>query len=155
MTIKNNSERSTALVKQVEELAYHLVIMRKMQDKADSQLIESLGKLSMQELNILNAIGDLEPCIMSDIAKRALLSLSSVTVIVDKLVKSKLVQRVRSEQDRRVVHGHLTEEGKRIYLIQLEHMQSLLNKILSVLTEDERDTFLNLFRKISAGVTNQ
>ncbi len=149
MTINNKISQQHTLDQHVQELAHHLLLLRKMQDKADTELLSSLGKLSMQELNILNIIGDTEPCIMSDIAKRAVLSLSSVTVIVDKLVKSKLVQRVRSEEDRRIVRGSLTEDGRKIYQVQIKHMQDVLSKMLNVLTSEERESFLHIFQKIT------
>jgi DNA-binding MarR family transcriptional regulator len=148
--MNTDSNLDHSLEQHVQELAHHLFLLRKMQAKADAELLVSLGKLSIQELNILNIIGESEPCIMSDIAKRAVLSLSSVTVIVDKLVKSKLVQRVRSEEDRRIVRGSLTPEGKQIYQVQIQHMQSVLSKMLNVLTTQEQKDFLSIFQKITS-----
>lgn len=139
----------TQLNQRIQELAHCLLVFRKMQDKAGTELVASLGNLSSQELNLINIIGDTEPCIMSDIAKQAMLSLSSITVIVDKLVKTKLVKRVRSEEDRRVVRGSLTEEGKKIYLIQIEHMHGILRKALNVLPIEEQENFLKIFQKIT------
>lgn len=149
--LNNTSSKTpeTQLDQRVQELARYLLLLRKMQDKTGAELIASLGSLSMQELNVLNIIGDTEPCIMSDIAKQAVLSLSSVTVIVDKLVKAKLVKRIRSEEDRRVVRGSLTDEGKKIYHIQIDHMHGVLRKILNLLAIEEQESFLKIFQKIT------
>jgi DNA-binding MarR family transcriptional regulator len=137
----------------VQKLAQYLIALRKMQDKTDAVLLQSLGNVSIQELNVLNIIGDNEPCIMSEIARQAALSLSSVTVIVEKLVKKKLVKRVRSDEDRRIVRGSLTEEGKKIHLAQIEHMHAVLRKILNALTVDEQENFLHIFHKITISLT--
>lgn len=145
--LKNRDQHSSE--HRVQELARYFLLLRKIQDSSSAEFIASLGGLSLQELNVLNIIGDNEPCIMSDIAKQAALSLSSVTVIVDKLVKTKLVQRVRSEKDRRVVHGNLTEEGRKIYQIQIEHMHEIIRRLLNPLSADEQDSFLNIFQKIT------
>ncbi len=145
----SQSSNTPLIDKRVEELAHYLLILRKMQDKSGAEILASLGNLSVQELNVLNIIGDTEPCIMSDIAKQASLSLSSVTVIVDKLVKAKLVQRVRSEEDRRIVRGSLTAEGKKIYQLQIQHMHGVLRHILNLLTDEEQGNFLNIFQKIT------
>lgn len=48
---------------------------------------------------------------MSDLADRALLSPSGLTRMVDRLVRSGLVERVRATGDARSVHAHLTDEG--------------------------------------------
>lgn len=138
-----------ALNKRIAVLGQTLLVLRKVQDKTSADFVASLGGLSLQELNVINIIGENEPCIMRDIAKHANLSLSNITVLVDKLVKAKLVQRIRSEEDRRVVSGSLTEEGKKIYFIQVEHLHSIIHKMLSALEENEQDQFLNLFQKIT------
>ncbi|MDR3492224.1 MAG: MarR family transcriptional regulator [Gammaproteobacteria bacterium] len=149
MNTKDDKETKNSLEDHVQELAQHLLLLRKMQDQAGAELLSSLGNLSMQELNILNIIGDTDKCTMSDIAKRASLSLSSVTVIVDKLVKGDLVERVRSEQDRRIVWGRLTEAGYKIYLVQIKHMHDVLIKMLGSLLPEERISFLTVFKKIT------
>ncbi|GEM_PF-1862699 len=148
MNTKLDADKKNSLEQHVQELAQHLLLLRKMQDNAGAELLSSLGNLSMQELNILNIIGDMEKCTMTDIAKRASLSLSSVTVIVDKLVKGKLVERIRSEEDRRIVWGGLTPEGYKIYLVQIKHMHGVLSKMLGPLLPEERASFLKVFKKI-------
>jgi DNA-binding MarR family transcriptional regulator len=140
---------STELNQQVEEFGRYLLLLRKMQDKSGAEFLRSLGNLSMQELNILNAIGDHESCTMSDIAKQVSLSLSSVTVIADKLVKAKLVERIRSEEDRRIVRGTLTAEGKKIYHLQIHHLHDVLKKMLGMLSEEERKNLLTIFNKFT------
>lgn len=145
----NQTPEVATFDKRVQELAHYLLLIRKMQDKTGGEFLSSLGNLSMQELNVINIIGDNDPSTMSDIAKNASLSLSSVTGIVDKLVKAKLVKRIRSEEDRRIVQGSLTPEGNQIYLVQIEHMHQVLRTILNMLTDEEQENFLKLFHKIS------
>lgn len=145
----NQTPKFKTLDERVQELSRYLLLLRKMQDKSGGELLSSLGNLSMQELNVINIIGDNDPSTMSDIAKNASLSLSSVTGIVDKLVKAKLVKRIRSEEDRRIVQGSLTPEGKQIYQNQIEHMHQVLRAILNMLTDEEQEHFLKLFHKIA------
>lgn len=149
MFIENSNNDKKPIEQHVQELAKYLLLLRKIQDKSQADFLASLSSLSMQELNVLNIIGDNEPCIMSDIAKTAVLSLSSVTGIVDKLVKSKLVKRIRSEHDRRIVQGVLTADGKKIYEIQIKHMHEVLHRILSLLNENEQRVFIGIFQKIT------
>jgi len=146
---KINEITPASLEERVQQFAQTLLLFRKMQDKTESEFLASLGSLSMQELNVLNIIGDNEPCIMSDIAKQAALSLSSVTVIVDKLVKAKLVTRIRKEEDRRVVYGALTTEGKKIHQIQISHMHDVIRRLLTLLSDAEQQVFLQLFEKMT------
>ncbi|MEO8402244.1 MAG: MarR family transcriptional regulator [Gammaproteobacteria bacterium] len=133
----------------IQQLAQYFILLRKLQDKSGAELLISLGNLNMQELNVINIIGDNEPCTMSEIAKQAMLSMSSITVIVDKLVKAKLVQRIRSEEDRRIVLGALTPEGKKIHQVQIKHMHEVIRKLLSVLSDDEQENMLKIFHKFT------
>lgn len=136
----------------VKSLANSLLLLRKIQDSTQAEFVKSLGGLSMQELNVLNTIGDNKSCIMSDIAKNLSLSLSSVTVIVEKLVKSGLVERVRSEEDRRIVYGKLTSEGAKIYQSQIDFLYSMLNKILEKLSLEEQSSLTRVVQKIAASL---
>jgi DNA-binding MarR family transcriptional regulator len=141
------------LNERVKKLTAYLLAFRKLQDQSDSAFLASLGGLNLPQLNVLNAIGDTEPCTMGDIAKRVSLSLSSVTLIVDKLVKLKLVVRVRSKTDRRIVYAKLTPEGQQIYQVQIEHLDLIGNKLLSALTSVEQDTLLQLLHKLTTPTT--
>lgn len=147
--IQNPDTHQPTIESRVQELAKYMLLLRKVQDQSAADLLSSLSGLSMQEVNVINIIGDNQPCIMSEIAKQASLSLSSVTGIVDKLVKAKLVKRVRSEEDRRIVRGSLTSEGEQIYQLQIKHMHGVLQKILSMLSDEEQETFVNIFKKIT------
>ncbi len=145
--IKADDQKST-FDERIEKFAQYLLLLRKSQDKKDSEFIAALGKLSLQELNVLNIIGDSESCIMRDVAKQASLSLSSITVIVDKLVKAKLALRLRNEDDRRIVYATLTAEGKKIYHHQIRHVHEVLRKMLEGLTTEEQESLLKILQKI-------
>lgn len=149
MMTKPAKKINSSFEERVNELGQYLILFRTIQNQSDAKFLHSLGGLSMQELNVLNIIGDGKLTIMSEIAKRASLSLSSVTVIVEKLVKAKLVERIRSEEDRRIVKGVLTAEGNKIYQLQIKHMHSVLHNVLNTLSSKEQVVFLELFKKIT------
>lgn len=132
----------------VTQLAGSLIALRRLQDEADMAFLSSVGGLSIQQLNILNIVGDREPCTMSEIAKQARLSLSSITAVVDKMVKIKLVDRYRSEEDRRIVYAKLTDEGKRIYEIQIQHIHAVVRKLLQTLKNEEQSQLINIIQKL-------
>jgi len=149
MSEKLQERRGGSLEGRIQQFAQYLLVLRKIQDKTGAEFLASLGNLSMQELNVLNTIGEIEPCVMGEIAKQTALSTSSVTVIVDKLVKAKLVQRVRDEGDRRVVYGSLTPEGKKIYQRQIEHVHQVIRQLFSLLTVEEQASLLSIFHKLT------
>ena len=87
---------------------------------------------------------------MSEIANALQLTLSSVTALVDKLEAKTIVARQRSLEDRRIVRVSLTAEGRKLYDL-VEHAQRELSmSVLKVLSREEQDMLLGLFRKIAA-----
>jgi MarR family transcriptional regulator, organic hydroperoxide resistance regulator len=140
------------LEQQAQRMTSYMLAMRRMQDKTEMAFLASLGGLTLPQLNVLNVIGDNPVCTMGDIAKRVNLSLSSVTLIIEKLVKGKLVNRIRSETDRRIVYAELTLEGEKIYQIQIEHLNLVSHKMLSLLSTKEQAEFLAILQKLTVGL---
>ena len=105
--------------------------------------------LSTQEINVLRTVGRHEGCIMSGIAERIRLSLSSVTGLIDRLVEKKLVCRDRSREDRRVVQVELTDEGRELHTSVMESQVQFARGLLKTLSAEEQDALLSLFGKIS------
>jgi len=94
---------------------------------------------------ILRNYGSLK---MSEMAEKLHTSLSTVTGLIDRMVKSKYVERKRVETDRRLVKIHLTKQGKKI--IEELQRQKLrhFRVILSALSDRDREIYLRLMRKL-------
>jgi DNA-binding MarR family transcriptional regulator len=104
--------------------------------------------LSVQELRLVEHLGDSGPLKMSKLAEFLLLAVNSVTSTVDNLERKGLVRRQRSEEDRRVVHVEMTDNGGVVYRAARTEKIHLLRTMLAALNEDEQDIFMVLFRKI-------
>jgi len=107
------------------------------------------------EVKIIEILGKNGPMIMTEIAERALLSVSTVTSIMDSLVSKGLVQRERSEEDRRVVRVELTTDGKKVYQQVVDTHMRMVRGMLSSLNKSEQETLVSLFRKIAERIENE
>ena len=103
----------------------------------------------MQELRIVERLGDVGQSMMKELAEYMFLAVNSVTSLVDKLEEQGLVRRVRSSEDRRVVHVELTDAGRSAYRAAVAEKLSLLRLMLGGLDPAEQETFMALFRKIA------
>ncbi len=74
---------------------------------------------------------------IGDLSNKMFLAFSTTTDLVDRMEKNQLVQRVRNEQDRRVVQIHLLKEGERIIEEVIVKRQNYLREILSDFDEQE------------------
>jgi len=119
----------------------------------DKKLINIFSAFSPQEFHVMMTVGHMGNCIMSDIAAKLQLSLSSITGIVDKLEAKKVVQRSRSIEDRRIVQVVLTEEGNKVFQTAMEGHLEMVRSHLNALSLKEQDVFVALFQKIAAVIT--
>src|SRR5215471_14529552 len=70
------------------------------------------AELNMQELRVVEFLGNEGPRMMRELAEHLTVAVNSVTSIVDHLERKGLVRRQRSAEDRRVVRVELTDLGR-------------------------------------------
>ncbi|WP_417567681.1 MarR family winged helix-turn-helix transcriptional regulator [Marinobacter sp.] len=90
-----------------------LVALRRVIRATDlhSKRLSKHAGLTGPQLLIMRTIRALGEVTIGTIAEKVSLSQATVTTILDRLEHRKLVYRVRSTQDKRKVHAHLTDEG--------------------------------------------
>lgn len=88
---------------------------------------------------------------MSNLAQGMSVPMSTATGIVDRLVKKGLLERSRSEKDRRVVTVSLTDNGKALVEDLKINFHDLLDRVRSLLSKEEFETGLQLVRKVILG----
>ncbi|MEO4052039.1 MarR family transcriptional regulator [Solibacillus sp. CAU 1738] len=96
-------------------------------------------------LQWLHESGDMT---IGDLSTKMYLAFSTTTDLVDRMEKNELVQRVRDEQDRRVVRIHLLPEGERIIQEVIEKRQNYLRDILGHFDEIEGADLIRLLQKL-------
>lgn len=86
-------------------------------DIEERALITSEYKdISVNDMHIMEAIGIQESKNMSTVAKTMSVTVGTLTIAINHLVKKGYVERTRSEEDRRVVLVSLSEKGEKAYL---------------------------------------
>jgi DNA-binding MarR family transcriptional regulator len=109
--------------------------------------------LNPRELTIMTLLGKREELMMTELAAMIASPLSTVTRVVDSLVKKKLVQRERLERDRRIVIIRASEQGKLIHQDMQQQYLAGSYKMLQILTDQEREVFVGLVAKLAAGLS--
>lgn len=96
-------------------------------------------------LQWLLELGDMT---IGDLSNKMYLAFSTTTDLIDRMERSELVQRVRDEQDRRVVRIHLLAEGERIIEEVIDKRQQYLKEILGQFDEKEVANLSILLEKL-------
>lgn len=71
--------------------------------------------ISIKEMHTIDVIGKAPDVTPSQVSKELMVTLGTVTTSLNNLERKGYIERVRSEQDRRVVHLHLTKKGHLIH----------------------------------------
>ena len=137
-------EKSSELMVQVQE------IMRRYRRRQRDFVKEVDSDLNHREIDTLIRLGLDGECTMSQLAQEIVLSMSSATMIVDKLVQKKIVSREHSSADRRVVMIRLTPGGTETFKTIYDEFVRIGRTMLESLNEHEQDTLLHLYRKIAS-----
>lgn len=117
-------------------LIYYPLFYRKVKTSINEDKCLKYGKTDgyYQILGILMAWG---PSPISKIGKELYISKPNMTPLIDKLVNDKMVKRIRSEKDRRVVNIEITEEGKKFMVEAREVVEENIKQNLLNLDENE------------------
>ena len=100
-------------------------------------ITEEFRDISSNDMHIIEAIGLKEPKNMSTVAKSLAVTVGTLTIAINALVKKGYVHRVRSEKDRRVVLISLTEKGEKAYRHHEKFHDDMIQAVLKDLTEEE------------------
>jgi DNA-binding MarR family transcriptional regulator len=118
-------------------------------DLHSRQLTKSVG-LTAPQLLVLRAIRDLGAVAISRLSSEVSLSQATVTTILDRLEKRGLVDRRRSEQDKRVVHALLTDAGRAVVESAPTPLQEAFSVRFEQLEAWEQSLILSALQRVAA-----
>ena len=113
--------------------------------------------LSISEIHMLEAVGkgkDRRRTI-SELAEVLNITLPSVTVAINKLMKKGYVEKVRGEEDGRIVYVSLTRQGRRIDSAHRYFHESMVRSIIRDMTESEMQAVYKGVMKLDAFLKEQ
>ncbi len=110
------------------------------------------ARLNVSDLVALDLIGRQEVCIMRDVAQELDAPMSTVTSVVDRLVKNSLVGRERAASDKRSIRLVPTKQGRKLLATLGEEQRHSCAIVLAALKPNERDIFVSLIAKAASAV---
>lgn len=88
-----------------------------------------------------------------DVSQRELANLAqvkpgSISEVLERLEKAKLVKRWRDDSDRRIVRVRLTDKGEQLWQENRATRHQFEKKMLQTVTDNERETFIRVIQKM-------
>ena len=104
---------------------------------------------SIFQIKVMGFIdSSMEPT-MKDIADNFCVTCPSATAVIERLVELENVRRIADASDRRTIRLALTEKGKTNLSSELKIMSKDMEKVLSKLTEKEKNDLKTILGKIT------
>lgn len=122
------------------------ISLKQQQKEAGNTL--GFSKLTVHQLQYLDAINDLENPTITELAKKLHITKASVTVGVNKLIKMGFVSKTQSKVDKRVFHVSLKESGKQFEAAKYQALQDYGKFIRSALSKEEAKQFEAILTKL-------
>lgn len=105
--------------------------------------------LSITEMHTIEAIGMYESRTMSEVAADLDITVGTLTIAINNLVKKGYVERRRAEEDRRVVLIQLNKRGKLAYRIHNKFHMDMIKATIQGITDDEEYVLVKALEKLN------
>ena len=103
---------------------------------------------NINDMHIIDALGIREQKNMSTVARLLNVTVGTLTIAVNNLVKKGYIQRMRSEEDRRVVLISLTKLGERAYYHHKDFHEKMVLAVLKGLNVEETEALTMALTKL-------
>ena len=144
--------KNKRLYEEKEKMDFELVVRLLKAYKAIHERVSPIfraGGLTVSQFSTLEVLyhnGELKT---SEVMEKILSTPGNMTVVINNLIKSKLIQRSDQPEDKRCKMLKITEKGKQIIeKVFAEHFIEI-KSIFSILPEKEKSTLTQLLKKIS------
>lgn len=115
-----------------------------------SKRLSKESGLTGPQLILMRSIRELGEVTIRELSNHTNMSQATATTILDRLERQELVKRIRSVQDKRKVHAHLTEKGLAVLdQAPMPLQQNFINKFQR-LEEWEQSLLLSSVQRISS-----
>lgn len=100
-------------------------------------IVDEFKDITTNDMHIIEAIGREGQKSMSTVAKALSVTVGTLTIAINGLVKKGYVNRVRSEKDRRVVLISNTDKGRKAFDHHAKFHDDMIKAVLQGLNEEE------------------
>ncbi|MFB0918048.1 MAG: MarR family transcriptional regulator [Clostridiaceae bacterium] len=110
---------------------------------------QTVLNLTVNEMHTIEAIGKYTSKNMSEVAELLNITTGTLTISVNRLIEKGYVERMRDEDDRRIVRIKLTDKGMKAFDKHEEYHEEMVNTVLSNLSDEEAEVLSRTLISIS------
>ncbi len=128
-----------------------LFVLRQIIHATDKQSRNMVGKIGITgpQYALLSAIRDLGEVTTRQLSNHVSLTQATVTTILDRLQARGLIERYRSEKDRRIVHSRLSGDSEALLEQAPSLMQTQFSERFAALSKAQQQQIFNSFADVA------
>ncbi|PLX13222.1 MAG: hypothetical protein C0598_04175 [Marinilabiliales bacterium] len=130
----------------IEELINIILNKSEQLEDFEKQKTE-LENLTAKQLNCIEIIHSMENPTLSELTEKLLITKASASVMLDRLEQNGFIRKVKSDNDRRSAHMHLTKKGDRAAHLHADVHKQFAILLTSELTDSEKEILIVLLNK--------
>lgn len=106
-----------------------------------------LKNLTFKQLHCIELIHEMENPTLSELSRSLKITKASTSVMIDRLDDNGYVKKVRSDNDRRSAHVHLTKKGDTAAHLHIDLHTQFAQQLTGGLTESEKEILIVILNK--------
>jgi DNA-binding MarR family transcriptional regulator len=146
------------IIKDLVEIEMRMLEVKNMFSGISAEMVKnSVGimgfSVNMSQLKAMTVFSEDSPLSMGELCKMANVKMPSMTEVVDRFEKEGILERIRDNEDRRVVKVKMTAKGKKMHQEVLKRRADELTKMFGVLTTQDREKLVDSLKSVSEILT--
>jgi|YelNatPaOPRAMG01_1025707.scaffolds.fasta_scaffold10455_4 DNA-binding MarR family transcriptional regulator len=121
----------------IDKIVDNLTTLHPLISKSFSKHLRSKTNLNPGSLFVMGLLNKYQTLSMSDIGRKLSMPKPHVTVLVDKLIEEKLVERIPDTNDRRIINIHITPKGESQYKVIKNEITEEMRTKIRQLSDDQ------------------
>lgn len=110
--------------------------------------------ITNNDMHVIEAIGIKEPKNMTAIARELSVTVGTLTIAMNSLVKKGYVERSRGKEDRRVVYISLSDRGRRAYEHHARFHKEMIDAVSGELSREEMEVLVKALSRLNRWFRN-
>ena len=142
------------IIKDLVEIEMRMLEVKNLFSGISTEMVKSsvgiMGfAVNMSQLKAMTAFSEDSLLSMGELCKMANIKMPSMTEAVDRFEKEGILDRIRNNEDRRVVKVKMTAKGKKMHKEVLKRRADELTKMFGVLTTEDRTKLVDSLKNVS------
>ena len=142
------------IIKDLVEIEMRMLEVKNLFSGISTEMVKSsvgiMGfAVNMSQLKAMTAFSEDSLLSMGELCKMANIKMPSMTEAIDRFEKEGILDRIRDNEDRRVVKVKMTAKGKKMHKEVLKRRADELTKMFGVLTTEDRTKLVDSLKNVS------